>query len=552
MILWCFVSLGLLAQQRKPAAPASDFRIAGTVVDSTSRQPLAHAHVSIFPVGAREAISTTITADDGRFTFGGLAAGKYALAAQCHGYVGGRLNQHETFATSVIVGPAIDSGSVIFPLPPESILTGTITDEFGDTVRGAMVKLFQESVIAGTRRTRQRIISMADDQGRYSFTHLPAGKYFVGVSAQPWYAQRPQLNAGTTTVAEEDSLSTSTSSSVPAQKPVPVEEPPSHLDVAYPQTFFGGATEAAGATAIVLGNGESVAADVSLHPVPALHIRISVDNPQGTNFYPMLSQQGFDGAALPTRTESMQIAPGVIQLVGIVPGHYSMKINKGGGFQTLDEQELDFSGSGAMEVPAAEAFIPLTATVRIEAPATLPREAVVYLDGKDSVRTFFERISDKGEAEFKQVIPPGSYEVSLQNAERIFIKSLSATGAVLTGRTLQIKGGGPVKLSVVAAQGEGEITGVALRDGKPVAGAMVVLVPADPANNHVLFRRFQSDSDGTFTLANVVPGRYTLLAIENGWDQEWMNPDVLKKFTAQGEPVMVEVKGKYSVKVNVQ
>jgi hypothetical protein len=79
-----------------------------------------------------------------------------------------------------------------------------------------------------------------------------------------------------------------------------------------------------------------------------------------------------------------------------------------------------------------------------------------------------------------------------------------------------------------------------------------VLMPADPANNHVLFRRDQSNSDGTFNLVNVVPGRYTLVAIENGWDQEWMNPDVLKKFTAQGESVSVEVKGKYSVKVNVQ
>jgi uncharacterized protein (DUF2141 family) len=551
MILWCFVSMGLLAQQQKPAAPASDFRIAGTVVDSASRQPLAHAQVSIVLVGTREAIGTTVTADDGRFMFGGLAAGRYSLAAQCHGYVGGRLNQHETFATSVVVGPGIDSGSVIFPLRPESVLTGIVTDEFGEGVRNAQVRLFQETLTAGARRTRQRTISITDDQGKYSFSHLPAGKYFVGVSAQPWYAQRPQINAGMTVVADESSLSTSGSYSTLAQKSEPVEQPTSNLDVAYPQTFYRGATEAAGATAIVLGNGERVSADVSLHPLPALHIRISVDNSQGTNFYPILSQQGFDGAAYPMRTESMQIAPGVIQLVGIVPGHYSMKINKGGGFQTLEEQEVDFSGSGEMEVPPAEPFIPLTATVRVEAPAAMPREAMVNLDGKDPERFFSGRISEKGEAEFKQVIPPGSYEVSLQSAERLFIKSLSASGAVLTGRTLQIKGGRPVKLSMVAAQGEGQITGVALHDGKPAAGAMVVLVPTDPANNHVLFRRDQSNSDGSFNLVNVVPGRYTLVAIENGWDQEWMNPEVLKKFTAQGEPVIVEVRGKYSVKVNV-
>lgn len=143
MILWCFVSLSLLAQQQKPAlpAPASDFRITGTVVDSAGGQPLAHVRVSIIPLSTREVTGTAVTADDGRFMFGGLVTGKYALAAQCHGYVGERLNQHETFSTSVAVGPDIDSANVIFPLRTESILTGTVTDEFGNAVRAAPVRL---------------------------------------------------------------------------------------------------------------------------------------------------------------------------------------------------------------------------------------------------------------------------------------------------------------------------------------------------------------------------------------------------------------------------
>jgi len=91
-----------------------------------------------------------------------------------------------------------------------------------------------------------------------------------------------------------------------------------------------------------------------------------------------------------------------------------------------------------------------------------------------------------------------------------------------------------------------------LREGKETAGAMVVLVPADPAHNQVLFRRDQSDSDGTFTLGNIVPGTYTLLAIQNGWDLEWSKPEVLRRFMAQGEAMIVAPKGKYSVKVKVQ
>ena len=117
---------------------------------------------------------------------------------------------------------------------------------------------------------------------------------------------------------------------------------------------------------------------------------------------------------------------------------------------------------------------------------------------------------------------------------------------------MEIKGRDPVKLSITAVEGEGEIHGVALREGKETAGAMVVLVPADPVHNQVLFRRDQSDSDGTFILGNIAPDTYTLLAIQDGWDLEWSKPEVLQKFMAQGEAMIVAPKGKYSVKVKVQ
>ncbi len=81
---------------------------------------------------------------------------------------------------------------------------------------------------------------------------------------------------------------------------------------------------------------------------------------------------------------------------------------------------------------------------------------------------------------------------------------------------------------------------------------MIVLVPEDAANNAPLFRRDQSDSDGTFTLATILPGKYTVLAIENGWELEWANPTVLKPYLPSGEVVNVTANGKYQAKVKVQ
>ena len=81
---------------------------------------------------------------------------------------------------------------------------------------------------------------------------------------------------------------------------------------------------------------------------------------------------------------------------------------------------------------------------------------------------------------------------------------------------------------------------------------MIVLVPRDIENNSTLVRRDQSDSDGTFTLQNVLPGEYTVVALENGWDLEWMSPAVLQPYLTKGEPVSVAVRQRYDVKVMVQ
>jgi hypothetical protein len=65
---------------------------------------------------------------------------------------------------------------------------------------------------------------------------------------------------------------------------------------------------------------------------------------------------------------------------------------------------------------------------------------------------------------------------------------------------------------------------------------MVVLVPRNPEANGDLFRRDQSDLDGSFALHKVIPGPYTVCAIENGWDLDWGKPDVLHIIASMVKP----------------
>jgi len=59
---------------------------------------------------------------------------------------------------------------------------------------------------------------------------------------------------------------------------------------------------------------------------------------------------------------------------------------------------------------------------------------------------------------------------------------------------------------------------------------MVVLVPKDPETHQDMFRRDQSDLDGSFTLPDVVPGSYTVVAVEDAWGFDWSKPTLLARY----------------------
>ena len=76
-------------------------------------------------------------------------------------------------------------------------------------------------------------------------------------------------------------------------------------------------------------------------------------------------------------------------------------------------------------------------------------------------------------------------------------------------------------------------------DGKAAPGSMVMLVPAtlgDPQSVTVT-RRDQSNTDGSFILNDVIPGRYILIAIDRGWRMNWSDASTLSRYLLHGVPV---------------
>jgi hypothetical protein len=179
------------------------------------------------------------------------------------------------------------------------------------------------------------------------------------------------------------------------------------------------------------------------------------------------------------------------------------------------------------------------------------RNAVIVLRNRKTNQGRGERPDEKGQIEFRE-LTPGTYEVSVANVTDTYLLQMTSTNAKVNGRDITISASSPADLAISLGKGMGEIHGVSLRDGKGVSGTLVLLVPDNPDANTVLFRRDQSDSDGTFALQRIVPGKYSVISIDDGWDLEWSKSQVLKPYLAKAEKIEVAAGGKYDIKVQVQ
>ena len=100
--------VGEVAAGQTPAAAGGGYRIAGAAVDAGSGQPLARTEVSIELQEGKKVRETYATGSDGRFSFEGLAAGRYTLLAKRRGYVSQAIKGTRRYSTAIVVGPGLE------------------------------------------------------------------------------------------------------------------------------------------------------------------------------------------------------------------------------------------------------------------------------------------------------------------------------------------------------------------------------------------------------------------------------------------------------------
>ena len=549
-------------------AAQTGFRIAGVVVDRLSGQPLAGTNVLLAPIADRQKAMSVRSGSDGRFFFANLAPGKYSLGAKRRGYTIQGYEEHEVYATAIAVGEGIDSEHILFRLRPDATIRGTISDDRNDPASEVTVRLFSLGTVNGKTSVRHIMDTMADDRGQSSFAHLRAGTYYVAATGRPWYATAPFYGIQPRGQAID-----------PEVKARQVRDA-AKLDLVFPLTFYSGALSSEDATPIRVNNGDNATADMVLQPVPSVHIHVPAppeSEPPETG--EQESGRSSIGNGFIVRRPTMSVPPevrlsreifgervdesgvstsifrepdGSWEFGGIAPGHYTLRIDQPGDDKVPARmQEVDLSGNLDLSRSDGATLAKVSGTMWLNnAPV---ERGIVELRALGEHRGYGAQVY-KGRFEFKQPVPPGSYEIAIIAAasEDVYLGELRATGAKASGRTLQIASGAPVTLALFTLQGIGQIDGVAKLKDKPTGGVMILLLPEEFPKNDRLVRRDQSDSDGTFTLPHVVPGKYRLVAIKDGWDLAWADPKILAPYFEKAPQYVVQPNQKIKATVEVQ
>ena len=500
-----------------PPLASGPYRIAGVVVNAKTGAPLAHASVQIRDARDQRSVRTVESSSAGHFEFH-VRAGKFGLRGAKRGFITSFYNAHELFSSAAVTGAGLDTEHLVLRLPPDAVLAGKVLDEAGEPVRDAEVYLYREDRTSGISRIVSATTTVTDDQGAYEATPLEEGTYFVAVYASPWYAVHPLAGHDVGTVDPS-------------------------LDVAYPITYYGDVTQTDEALPIPVRGGDHLEADIHLNPVPALHLTLRSEDQRGASVEVQApSFNGFEGIRSPTL---QMVSPGVYELNGLPPGKYQLRMSDPSG-QLKAPKEMDLSGGEELDSSSAGAASQIKATLQMRDGGKLPEDLSLALRNTSGNRlAAWERVGEKGEADFSDVLP-GRYDLLATTGERAYAVDHIKVGTVgedqSAGKSLDVPDGASLEISVSLVGGTASVEGVARQGGKPAPGAMIVLVPGSPEVNHELFRRDQSDLDGTFNLPNVIPGSYTVIAIEDGWDLDWAKPAVLARFLPKGQPVKVSDK----------
>lgn len=521
----------MLASQTNSAKPSDDLiaakgcQVSGAVVSVSTGQPLNDAIVMMNQVGGRHERRSAVTNSAGRFEFKDVSPGHYFLSADHTSYVRMEYGQRDPRdpAKLLTLWPGQGINNVSFQLIPEAVITGHVHDEDGNPIENSRVIALGYRYLDGRRRLLPAGFATTDDRGQYRIYDLAPGKYLVSASANP-------IGPG--------------------------------ADFMYGPSYYPGVADASQASPISLRAGsEFPGVDLDLQRVGVFHIRgrviSGVDGSSLANLSVRLisGTESITGFGMGGRVKSAQ---GEFDISSVRAGTYFLvaRLSVDGKWLqarqqvTVMDSDVD---SIRLELTSGAA---LKGIIRADGPVNLS-SVRISLRPSDGVffRAYSSPVGDAdGAFEFKG-LADGSYLLrAFGLPQNVYVKSATLGGQNVLDSGFVISDGeapGSLLNLTVSADG-GHIGGAVTLGEKPLSGAFVTLLPADPSKlaSDWWFKSAKTDEYGRFTLSGIRPGNYRLFAWQEIDQGEERDPNFLENFKDSGQEVQVAPHATLNLQIN--
>jgi len=509
----------MLPPARDASAPKTGTaKITGRVTAADSGQPLRKAQVRIVAQEIRENHSTS-TDGDGKFEFKDLPAGRYQVTVSKGSFVTLQYGQSRPFEAGkplqIADGQAVEK--VDFSLPRGAIITGHVSDEFGDPIADIRVTPMRYQYVQGRRQlTPAGRVSTTNDIGEYRIFGLAPGQYFVSASTQT------NIAAGLIDVSASDDRS------------------------GYAPSYYPGTPNVADAQRITVGLGQTLN-DINLGLTPTRLARMSgtaIDadgKPMGGAVVVVMMRAG----ASISNTSGTQVKPdGTFTVANLAPGDYMI--------QAITPSALtDMSGWASGQVTIAGEDVtgvlvtgsrPTTGTGRVIVNGdakSLPPSAIHMMatpaHPEDNLMAGMGGVTVKDDYSFELKARPGLAIIRPVTLPPGWaLKSVRQRGTDVTDSGIEFRqneeaSGIEVELTNQATEVSGAVTNAR---SEPVKDYTVVVFSRERERWGYMSRFFQTgrpDQDGRFKVRSLPAGNYYAVALDYVEPGEASDPEFLDR-----------------------
>ena len=508
---------GRLQQQTGTAA------ISGRVTAAETGLPIRRAQVRIMAPELRGS-RNTMTDAEGRFTVGGLPAGRYNIMFTKSGFVQAQYGQKRPNqpgrSIELAEGQKIDR--VDAALMRGGVIAGRVFDEYGEPVVDARVQVMQHRWVNGRRRlVNMGRMGQSNDRGEFRVWGLPSGDFFVSA-----VATERQMFMDAASAANDTSESTG-----------------------YAPTYYPGTAISEEAQRVTLTPGQEVGG-IDFQLVTTRTVRVSgtallSDGRPMSNANVMLfARAAIEGGMMSPQGGSTD-ASGGFTIPGVTPGEYILQArvnpgrDRGAADMEIAAMPLNVGGDDMKNVMlVASRGVRVSGRITFDAPA--PPGAL------ENLRVFFPPAENEfmmmGGAGSGEVTAQGTFEVrGVFGKRRVALSGLPAGWAL---KAVRIGGADVVdtgyefakenvtNVEFVVTNQVSSLNGtVAAGEDSPVADYVVVAFSTDEAAWQQGSRRLgiaRPDQKGTYSFRGLPPGSYYVLALDS-MPEEWGNPELFER-----------------------